>query len=201
MGKHCQFLARYDVTDLASQLDAHPELWDQHNMRTTYEDTPFADTSDIWVRFGDDPATWSGPHFPVFYPSWNALPALHPIVFDLMSRVKACHLGGILLARIPPGATIPPHSDAGGWHPEFYTTKAYVVIRSNPHVINRYEDEEYVLPEGEAWTFNNLITHSVENHGQTDRLAAIVCMRTEEKETNLCLGEPWQAPQSRPLVD
>ena len=176
---HCEYLASYDVTDLAAQLDAQPELWDQNPMRTSWEDGPFTQTSDIWVRFGNDPGTWAGPHEPVNYPAWDLLPALQPIVADLVARVGAKKLGGILLARIPPGASIPPHTDAGAWHAEHYPVKAYVVIRSNPQCVNRYEDEEYILPAGEAWLFNNLVTHSVENRGDTDRLAAIVCMRTE----------------------
>jgi hypothetical protein len=176
---HCKFLGSYSVTELAAQLNAHPELWDEHPMRTGWKDGPFTETSDIWLRFGDDPETWGGPHFPAFYPAWYLLPALHPIVFNIMSRMHATSLGGVLIARIPPRKSIPPHTDAGAWHAEFYPHKAYVVIRSNPQCVNRYEDEEYNLPEGEAWLFNNLVTHSVENRGDTERVAAIVCMRTE----------------------
>lgn len=176
---HCKFLASYDVTKLAEQLDRHPELWDQNTMRTAWEDGPFTETSDIWLRFGDDPAEFAGPHFPVFYPAWDLLPALHSIVFDMMSRIQATSLGGVMMARVPPGKRVPPHTDAGGWHAEFYPHKAYVIVRSNDQCINRYEDEEYVLPAGEAWLFNNLVTHSVENRGEVERVAAIVCMRTE----------------------
>jgi len=176
---HAILLGRYDVTDLAAQLASHPELWDQNTMRTGWKEGPFTETSDIWVRYGDDPEEFAGEHFPVFYPAWGLLPALHPIVFHMMSLVRATTLGGIMIARIPAGAKIPPHTDAGGWHAEFYPLKAYVVIQSNPLCVNRYEDEKYVFPTGEAWLFNNLVTHSVENRGETDRIAAIVCMRNE----------------------
>lgn len=175
---HCNYLTSYDIMELSEQLNAHPELWDQVTIRTTWEEGPFTETSDIWLRFGDDTETWGGPHFPVFYPAWDLLPALHPIVFDLMARIKATNLGGIWITRIPPGNSVKPHSDAGVWHAEFYPHKAYVII-SGSNCTNRYEDEEYNLLPGESWIFNNLVTHSVENHGDTERIAAIVCMRTE----------------------
>ena len=176
---HAICLGRFNVTDLAAQVDAHPELWDQNTLRTGWKEGPFTETSDIWVRYGDDPETMAGEHFPVFYPAWYALPALQPIVFHLMAGLRATTLGGVMITRIPPGGKIPSHTDKGGWHAEFYPLKVYVVIRSNPQVVNRYEDETYHLAAGEAWLFNNLVTHSVENHGDTDRIAAIVCMRNE----------------------
>ena len=176
---HAVCLGRFDVADLAAQVDAHPELWDQHPMRTEWKEGPFTETSDIWLRFAGDPEEFAGPHFPVFYPAWGLMPALHPIVFHLMAGLRATTLGGVMVTRIPAGAKIPSHTDAGSWHAEFYPLKAYVVIRSNPQVVNRYEDEEYHMAAGEAWLFNNLVTHSVENHGDTDRIAAIVCMRNE----------------------
>lgn len=173
--KHCRYITTYNVRELADQVDRHPELWDEHTLRTEWKDGPFTDTSDIWVRFGR--GATSQPHFSEFYRGWDLLPALHPIVFDLMHRVQATMLGGILLARIPPGKSIPWHTDKGSWHAEFYTLKAYVIISSNPQCINRYEDEEVIFKAGEAWLFNNLVQHSVENRGDTERVAAIICMR------------------------
>jgi hypothetical protein len=176
---HAVRLWRYDVTDLAAQVHAHPELWDQNPMRTEWKEGPFTETSDIWLRFAGDPEEFSGEHFPVFYPGWWLMPALHPIVFHMMSLVRATTLGGVMLTRIPAGAKIPTHTDKGSWHAEFYPLKAYVIIQSNPQCVNRYEDEEYVFPTGDAWLFNNLVEHSVYNCGETDRIAAIVCMRNE----------------------
>jgi hypothetical protein len=44
---HCKFLGSYSVTELAAQLNAHPELWDEHPMRTGWKDGPFTETSDL----------------------------------------------------------------------------------------------------------------------------------------------------------
>lgn len=175
--RFCDLVGRFDPTECLSQINGNAELWDQHTLRTTYDGTPFGGTSDIWLRFGDDPKTWGGPHFPVFYPSWDRLPALQTVVFDCMAKHRACLLGGVLLTRIPAGCEVLPHCDKGSWHADFYTTKVYAIIESNEDCINRFEDESVVMRPGEMWLFNNLVTHSVENHGKTDRIAMIICMR------------------------
>jgi uncharacterized cupin superfamily protein len=97
-----------------------------------------------------------------------------------MARVNAVYLGGILITRIPPGGCVKPHHDRGSWHAETMNTKVYVGLRSNPQCINRCEGEQIVIAPGDAVTFNNLLTHSVENNGETDRMTLIVCMRVEQ---------------------
>jgi hypothetical protein len=112
-----------DVAPIIGQLDAQPELWDTIGHRTKPVDSPHAGASDIWLRFRDPaelkhPWDYSGPHVPVFYPAWHALPALHPLVFGLMAHLRAVQLGGILITRIPAGGVIKPHHDRGSWHAE-----------------------------------------------------------------------------------
>ena len=64
-------------------------------------------------------------HRNVFWPAWcTGSPSLRPMVFALMTRVQATELGSILITRLPPGKMIEPHSDAGNWAPEFYSTGA-----------------------------------------------------------------------------
>jgi len=180
--KYFEKIARYNVWPLEEQLDAHPELWNTHGQRTVHD--TFYGTSDIWVRFRDpselkEPKHFGEPHFPVWYPAWEKLPALQPIVFDLMARVKATHLGGILITRIPPHGGIKPHHDRGGWHAEHYRRKVYVPIKTTDQVSNHCEDETVIMRRGDAWWFENLVTHSVVNSGDTERVTLIVCMRTE----------------------
>jgi hypothetical protein len=180
--KYFQKIARYNVEALDEQLAAQPELWDRDTERTSHP--VFAGTSDIWVRWRarDEltaPEHWGEPHWPVFWPAWHALPALAPIVYDLMHREHATHLGGILITRIPAGGRIKPHSDAGGWHAEKYNRKIYVPLRTNDRVVNYCGDERVVMARGQAWFFDNLVTHRVENDGPTERQTLIVCMQTE----------------------
>jgi hypothetical protein len=174
--------ASFDVAPVMAQIDAQPELWDALPFRTRAK--TFQGTSDIWLRYRPlaeltEPARFAEPHFASFYPPWHALPAVQPIVFDLMRIERGTMLGGILITRIPPGGRILPHHDRGSWHAEFYRRKIYVPLRTNGAVVNRCEDERVIMGEGEAWFFDNLVEHEVTNDGETERVTLIVCLAAE----------------------
>jgi len=171
------------VDEALDQILAQPHLWDRDPERTSLPNSPHTQSSDIWLRFRPkqeltEPARFGDPHFAAFYSAWHDLPALHPIVFHIMAMVQAVYLGGILITRIPPGKAILPHADKG-WHPEFMNCKAYVILQANEQCLNRCEDETVIMKPGEAWLFNNLVTHSVENRGEKERIALITTMRVE----------------------
>ena len=173
-----------DVRSILGQLEAHPELWDQHTARKIAPGTPHSQMSDIWVRWRAleelrEPKDYAEPHFGVWYPAWHALPALQPLIYGLMAQVRCVHLGGILITRIPPGGGIDPHHDRGGWHAEYHNCKVYVPLKSNARCVNVCEGEEIVMRVGECWSFNNLLVHSVENGGSEERITVIVSMRCE----------------------
>jgi hypothetical protein len=172
-----------DVAPALVQLDAHPGLWGQKPDRTAIPDSPHRQTTDIWLRFRPEHELTSRekygePHFAAFWPAWYALPGLHPIVFDIMARMQAVYLGGILLTRIPAGAEVLPHIDTG-WHPTFNNTKAYVILKANPDCLNHCLDETVVMQPREAWLFNNTVIHSVQNRGDDERIAMVITMRVE----------------------
>lgn len=182
-------MERVDVRSLADQLDLHPELWDQHKIRKEAPGTPHSQMSDIWVRFNDvapfdlsgDYSKFSDPHVPVWYPAWDALPALKPIVFDLMAKVRGEMLGGVLITRIPPGAGIDPHRDKS-WHVDYFD-KFYLSIRSAPGAMFGCEHDgvrELLNPiPGDIWRFDNRKLHWVHNGSTQDRITLIICIRTD----------------------
>lgn len=175
-----------DVAPLLSQIDEHPQLWDSLPYRRCAPGSPHAEMQDIWCRYNDatpfiEKGSFDGfnePHIPVWYPASHVLPALRPIVFDLMSEVDGEMLGGVLLTRMDRGAVIKPHVDVG-WHAKYFNCKVYVILRANESCINRYIEDEVVMRPGECWRFDNSVLHSVENHGPTERIALVVCIRTE----------------------
>ena len=172
-----------EVLPLLLDLYRTPELWNENTARTG-SDGPFAGTDDVWVRFRDpaeltSPEAFSEPHVPVFYPAWHALPHLRPIVFGIMARVEAVQLGGILITRVPAGKQVAPHDDRGRWHSEWFQTKAYLPLESNPQCYNTCGNEHVVMNVGDCWLFDNLQTHATVNDGDTDRVTLIVSMRTE----------------------
>lgn len=171
-----------DVELLRAQIESQPRLWNARRERTGFKGSPFEGTSDQWLRYRapqelTDSKSFKEPHFSVNYPSWYALSAAHDIVFDLMRKVRAIHLGGVMLTKIPAGGRILPHDDRGSWHAEMMDCKVYVPILANDQCVNTCGGERLVIRVGEAVSFNNLITHSVENNGDTDRITLIVCMK------------------------
>jgi Aspartyl/Asparaginyl beta-hydroxylase len=173
-----------EVADALRQIDNLPHLWGADAERTDAAGSPHAQSRDIWLRFRPreeltSPERFSEPHFAAFYPAWRAIPALHPIVFDLMRRCRASYLGGIMLTRLPAGAQILPHHD-DGWHAAFMNVKVYVILRANDRCFNWCMNDRLVMRPGEAWRFDNHVTHGVDNFGDTERIALISTMRVED---------------------
>jgi hypothetical protein len=177
-----------DVAPVLAELAVHPELWGQHSGRQTFDGSAHTQVSDIWVRFRDlnevapgDFAALSDKHIPINYPAWDKLPSIKPIVFELMATVRGEMLGGILITKIPAGASIAPHAD-DSWHVQQYD-KFYVSLQSEPgarfHCIDGPEVETLQPKPGECWLFDNRKVHSVTNRSGTDRVTLIVCIRTE----------------------
>lgn len=178
-----------DVSELARQLDENPELWDANTSRKTHAGSPHTQMSDIWVRYNDkrrldlnNLAAFNNEHVPVWYPAWEKLTALRPILFDLMAKVQGEMIGGVLITRIPPGMGIAPHVDLG-WHVDQYD-KFYLSVRSAPGADFICEHDgvtERLNPKpGEIYLFDNRKCHSVENKSDQDRITAIMCIRTEK---------------------
>jgi mannose-6-phosphate isomerase-like protein (cupin superfamily) len=166
---------------LQIELHRNEQLWDQHSFRRTYPDTPHGQMTDIIARYMPEGlvniTTRRAEHRNVFWPAWNALPSLRPLVFGLMARVQGVELGSILLTKLQPGGEILPHSDRGSWAPEYYQTKAHITVAGSALV--RVENEEERFEQGSIWTFDNLREHQILNDGDCDRIVVIVSMRSE----------------------
>jgi hypothetical protein len=176
-----------DVAPLLGELDAQPELWDFHTARKDIPAGPHSLMSDVWIRYRaieelTERKHYKEPHLPVWYPAWHRLPALHPIVFDMMARTRGEILGGVLITRIPPGEGIAPHTD-DGWHVDYYD-KFYLSLRSEPgadFVCDGGGYLETLNPRpGEVYLFDNRKNHWVENESDSERITLIVCIRTEQ---------------------
>jgi hypothetical protein len=184
-----QIAAGIDIAPALAELDAQPELWNSHPERRG-SGSPHEGVDDIWLRYRPkaeltEPARYLEPFIPAFYPEWYALPSLRPVVMALMAAMDAVQLGGLLMTRIPAGGQVKPHHDRGSWHAEFFNCKVYVPLRANLRCVN-YSGvvlnntlERVVMRQGEAWTFDNQVFHSVENKGDTERITLIICLRCE----------------------
>jgi hypothetical protein len=191
MTAHFDMICRgIDVSAVAAEIEAHPELWNQHSVRKTAPGTPHAAMSDIWVRYNDATpfeagerpwAEFNDIHVPIWYEAWYALPSLQPLVWGLMAEVRGEMLGGILITKVPAGGRIDPHVDRG-WHVETYD-KFYLQI-ANPPGCKFWCDHGGVCEEleprpGDIWLFDNRKMHGVDNDSGGERITVIICIRTE----------------------
>jgi hypothetical protein len=172
------------VAAALAEIEANPDVWDRYTERTSWEASPNYGSHDIWLRFRarseiTEPKHFAEPHFPVFYPEWYKLPAVQAIVWGLVGMVKPVQLGTILITKVPPGQQIKTHDDRGGWCAEYFNYKLWIPLQTNPRVICRFPTGGVVMKTGSAWSVNNLVPHSVENYGDTDRITLIVCARVE----------------------
>lgn len=177
------FGARFDVGPLVRQLDAHPEAWNRHTLRTQgYAATPHKAISDIWVRFRDwaefdgDAAKFSNTeHTSVWYPVVQELPAAWSLARRVLHRVRGSRLGGVLITRIPPGGEVLPHADQG-WHAQFYE-KFAVQVKGNKDQAFCFDGCELRPEAGDLYTFDNSRVHWVKNESPTERITLIVCIK------------------------
>lgn len=183
--QHFTRIGDADVMQLRLQLDAHPELWNQNTARTTHDGSAHTDVSDIWLRWRPpadlgDRNSYNGKFSELeWYPAINVLPAARTILMSIMARVGGTALGGSLITRIPSGGAVKPHSDAMSWHANYYRTKVYTVIQSNPNAVNWTAGESLVMEAGSVWTFDNLKEHAVYNEGAEDRITMMTAIRTD----------------------
>lgn len=172
-----------DVRAIHAQLEANAPLWDQHPLRTAgYESSPHQQLSDIWVRYNaignldrENPAAFNESHESVWYPAWEQLTALHPLVFNTMHFVRGTRLGGVLITKIPAHGLCAPHVDTG-WHATYYE-KFALSIDAAPGQVFKFDDDELVTQRGDLFTFDNSFKHWVTNESEEDRITLIMCIR------------------------
>ena len=193
---HSKVDMTFDANPLKSALFINHKLFGEYPQRADAINSPHSEMKDIWVRYGDiKPCIESGDfsgiadeHDSVWYDAAKKLPEVMPIVFDLMKLVKGERLGGVLITKLPPGGKINPHTDAG-WHAAYYD-KYYAVIQNKEGASFHFEDGVIEPREGEIYWFDNSNLHWVENKTNIDRIAMIICIKTNNNlEGLLCLGQ------------
>lgn len=173
--------AGIDVAPLSAALDAQPDLFGQHNQRAVAYQSPHKAMSDIWVRYNHIDnlgPLFNHEHDAVWYPAYDQLPELAPIIFGLMGFIEGERLGGVLITKIPPGGRIDTHTDTG-WHADYYE-KFTIAVKSAPGAVFRFPQGDIAAVPGDCYWFDNSVPHSVENNSDEDRIALIVCIKTRK---------------------
>lgn len=181
--KNFQLIApNTDVLPIMMALQTRPDLWNQHRFRTTYNGTPHKDVDDILLRYSSadkqEIQAVIEDSLPVFYPAWDDLPQVRPVVFDLMRRFEAVALGRVVISRLPPGGVIAPHRDAEGAYTDTDGgLRFHVVIQGLPGSLYHCGPETVQMLTGQVWWFNHREVHSVENNSADDRIHLMVDMQ------------------------
>ena len=84
-----------------------------------------------------------------------------------------CPVMSVRLLRLKTGAVIKPHRDFDLCF-EKGEARIHVPVFTNPDVQFFIEEERLPLKEGESWYINANLTHSVCNHGATDRIHLVI---------------------------
>ena len=175
-----------DVLSLQTELLNNYDEFDKINLRRL-GNSPHAEMTDIWVRYNhidnyhDDilngTSKFNNEHDAVWYPVIDKIPSAKKVIFDLMSQVDGERLGGIFITKLNANGKIGKHTD-NGWHAKYYD-KFYVPVLNKEGAKFCFADGDINPQLGDAWWFDNSVVHWVENNTDSDRIAMIVCIRTE----------------------
>ena len=176
----------FNTEKILSQLEHHPELWNEHKGRTVQTTSPHREADDIWFRFNDiinldpkHPEKFTQSHRSVWYPSVEKVPALKEFVENFSTMVRAKTIGGILVTRIPAGKQIYCHADSG-WHAQAHR-KFLVLLKGNLEQTFEFKGEIMRSELGDCFEFKNEFPHRVINPSNEDRISLIICLRDFEE--------------------
>jgi hypothetical protein len=169
------------VASLVSEIHAHPELWNDFDLRTNHPQSPHRELSDIFVRynarenFTGDRQAFNGPHVPVWWPAADLLPSARKIAMQLMRELNGDELGMVLITKIPAHTQCYPHTD-NGHHAGRYDKYA-VQLASAERQFFEVDGVRLSAKPGEVYFFDNSRLHRVVNDSDEDRMSLIVCIR------------------------
>ena len=164
-----------DVSKVLHDITTTPGIWNRSDVRRAPHGQN-RDVDDILLRFQEGGATYEdiiGAGKLVNYPAFTEMPSIRPIVFGIMRQVEGLDLGRVIITRLPPGKTIPAHTDEYGVYVK--GRKRYqVVVQCLPGVVFRCGDEQVQMKTGEVWWFNPMLEHEIVNNSADDRIVLIV---------------------------
>lgn len=170
---------------LAAELDAAPQLWNEHRYRTESAVSPHREVDDIWVRFNaiknldpSRPQAFNDSHVSEWYPAADILESVKAVITQAAKLIRATQIGGVLITRIPAGNKVYPHAD-GGWHAGHYNRKLVVLLRGNLEQAFCFRDEELRSEPADVFEFDNSHVHWVTNPTTEERISLIITTRTD----------------------
>ena len=157
-----------DVSALLERVKKIPEsLWVSDYEGKPKKNAELNDTCHIMFRFVDEYDNAFDSRDYAIWDEWKDL--LTPIMEQAARKLgyENYHFPRVMLAKIPAGGEISPHSDRRASH---YVHKIHVPLITNPETIFHVGIQARNLPVGEIVEINNKRNHAVTNHGEFDRI-------------------------------
>ena len=173
MRPHLELLRDLNVEPLLWQLEANPELWDEHTVRQSYPGSAHVDTECIFVRgpLGFTPELYFNDLGSCDFTSQKALPQVMPLVERLCVHIGATRLGRVLIVNLRPGGHVTPHIDEGRYADHF--ARFHLVLSTNNRCTNTTGEQTDHWRAGSFWWFDHKQVHAADNAGDTDRVHLI----------------------------
>ncbi len=175
-----------DISLMLNEINNAPEeLWNLYPQRR-HKASPHHQMTDIWLRFANineyAPVDYGDmqnkPHESHWYDAISHLDSIKQFSHLLMSQLQGERLGGVIISRLPAGKSINSHVDSG-WHADYYT-KYHLLLQGNNTTI--YSGNKFLTPApGSLFVLDSSLQHGVINNGEEDRIALIVCIKTESE--------------------
>lgn len=163
------------VLPILHTLMRNQHLWDQDTTRTTFENTPHGEVSDIILRFGEPDGNDLEAED---RPAMAALPGVKELSLDLMRMVRGSRLGRVVITKLESGKKILPHADTQGLYSKYYT-RYHIVLQGLPGSIFGCGDEVVNMLTGEIWWFDASAEHFLQNNSKDDRVHLLVDVRID----------------------
>jgi len=177
--KSIRELGRVDISQLKYTIaKISDKVWLQETATRENNFDCFHHTQHIIFRFPDDIRDRTIVHS---NPIWNVWkPLLLPVINKAVEPYgyKNGSIKAVMLAKLLAGYELDRHID--GSHSYYFLHKIHIPIQTHDDVDFYIEPHTYNLKEGIAYEVNNIVSHSVNNRSDKDRIHLIFEYHNED---------------------
>jgi len=163
-----------NVQPLKRYLKENSVLWDDNTIRQDFPNSPHIDTKCIYIRGPIEftPEEYQGNLYAKDYAAPLALREMLYYMFsDFKHLIPATEIGYVLIVNLLAGGEVFEHTDEGRYA-EYYD-RYHLVVQSSEGNVFTVNGEDAIMREGEIWSFNHRVPHSVVNFSTEDRIHII----------------------------
>jgi len=165
-------LGNIDISELKKLVNSLSEqVWEKETASRENDFACFHNTQHIIFRFPNSFTQRAEVHSNPIWWVWQ--PYLLPILEKAVEPYgyKNGKFKAVMLAKLKAGHSIDQHTD--GLREHYYLHKIHIPIQTSESVEFNIKKDTFYLKEGIAYEVNNIVSHSVINKGEQDRIHLI----------------------------